>query len=312
MPESLTVNMLVAYNLTRVRLALGLSQEQARDLLKPFGLNLSKAAYSAAERSYDGNRVRQFSADDITAMSLAFGVPVAYFFLPPKVEDRKNGPVRSGEREVSWRDLYDVMYGGRNSLMVLLRTLELPWGDRPASTSIAGMAIAAAAPPPLRESLDAEREADEVTQLASELDPLPRPEPQPVIAAIITSPLGVLVTRRQDEKPPWGFIAGWSEPGESPGDPGESHQDTIIREAKEEAGGLRVEVGAYLGERVHPATGAHMIYYAAKPTHGTDVHVGDEGELAEVRWVTLSEAEQLMPDMFAPVRRHLVREIGER
>jgi 8-oxo-dGTP pyrophosphatase MutT (NUDIX family) len=303
MPESLTVNMLVAYNLTRVRLALGLSQEQARDLLKPYGLNLSKAAYSAAERSYDGNRVRQFSADDITAMSLAFGVPVPYFFLPPKPEDRKNGPVHAGEREVTWRGLFDVMYGGGNSVMVLLRTLELPWADRPPSTSFAGMAIAAQAPPPLREALDAEREADEVAQLAEDLDPLPRPEPQTVIAAIVTSDHGVLVTRRRDGNPPWGFVTGWGEPGESP-------SDTIIREVKEEAD-LRVKTGEYLGERDHPDTGYHMIYYAAKPTHGTEIHLGDKGELLEVRWVSLAEADELLPGMFGRVHRYLVREIGE-
>jgi NADH pyrophosphatase NudC (nudix superfamily) len=38
-----------------------------------------------------------------------------------------------------------------------------------------------------------------------------------------------------------------------------------------------------------------------------DVWVGDSDELAEVRWLTLAEADQLMPDMFPPVRRHLDR-----
>ena len=33
---------------------------------------------------------------------------------------------------------------------------------------------------------------------------------------------------------------------------------------------------------------------AAAPTHGTDVIVGDEEELAEVRWVSLAEADELM------------------
>ena len=35
MPESLSANQLVAYNLMRVRKARGLSQEQAADLLEP-------------------------------------------------------------------------------------------------------------------------------------------------------------------------------------------------------------------------------------------------------------------------------------
>ena len=37
-----------------------------------------------------------------------------------------------------------------------------------------------------------------------------------------------------------------------------------------------------------------MIYMAAKPTQGPDIFVGDRDELAEVRWVTLAEAERLM------------------
>jgi 8-oxo-dGTP diphosphatase len=128
---------------------------------------------------------------------------------------------------------------------------------------------------------------------------------QAVVAAIVTSDRGVLVTRRVDQDPPWGFTAGW-------GEPGESHEDTIIREVKEEAD-LRIQVGEYLGERDHPVTGKHMIYYAARPTHGTEIHLGDKGELTEVRWVSLAEADELMAayGMFEPVRDHLVRELGE-
>ena len=126
---------------------------------------------------------------------------------------------------------------------------------------------------------------------------------QPVVAAIVTSPLGVLVGKRNDGKPPWGFISGEIEPGESPA-------DAAIREVKEETG-LRVVAGQVIGERDHPATGKHMIYMAATPTHGTDVFVGDEDELAEVRWVGLAEADELLPGMFTPVREYLERELGE-
>ena len=129
--------------------------------------------------------------------------------------------------------------------------------------------------------------------------PLPRPEPQPVIAAIITSGQSVLITQRRDANPPWGFVTGWSEPGET-------HADTIIREAKEEAD-LQVKVGERIGERDHPLTGKHMIYYAARPTRGTEIHVGDKAELLAVRWASLAEAEQLMPDMFGPVHAYLER-----
>jgi 8-oxo-dGTP diphosphatase len=126
---------------------------------------------------------------------------------------------------------------------------------------------------------------------------------QPVAAAIVTSALGVLVGRRNDRTPPWGFISGEVEPGELP-------EDAAVREVKEETG-LEVRAGEVIGERDHPATGRHMIYLAAKPTRGVDVFVGDEAELAEVRWADLDEADELLPGMFGPVREYLARELGE-
>jgi 8-oxo-dGTP diphosphatase len=131
----------------------------------------------------------------------------------------------------------------------------------------------------------------------------PKPAAQPVVAAIIVSDLGVLVGRRNDRTPPWTFIAGEQEPGESPA-------DTIIRETKEETG-LEIEAGEIIGQRVHPATGRTMVYMSGRPVRGTKFIVGDEAELAEVRWVDLTEADELLPDMFGPVREYLASELGE-
>jgi 8-oxo-dGTP pyrophosphatase MutT (NUDIX family) len=127
----------------------------------------------------------------------------------------------------------------------------------------------------------------------------------PVAAAIVTSRLGVLVGRRNDGKPPWTFIAGEIEPGETA-------SFAAQREVKEETG-LEVEPGPIIGDRVHPVTHYPMTYVAAKPARPDDlaVFVGDEEELAEVRWVSLAEADELLPGMFEPVREHLVRELGE-
>jgi excisionase family DNA binding protein len=133
-------------------------------------------------------------------------------------------------------------------------------------------------------------------------EPATTPEPQPVVAAIVTSDLGVLVGRRNDGKPPWTFIAGEIEPGESP-------EDAAVREVKEETG-LLVRAGDIIGRRVHPKTRRTMVYMAAVPTHGTAVFVGDEVELAEVRWVSLSEADELLPGMFEPVRMHLAHALS--
>lgn len=166
----------------------------------------------------------------------------------------------------------------------------------------------------LEEELNRVRLLEEVAELGlgdrerrSPNKPIPVEEAleQPIATAIVTSNLGVLVGRRNDGKPPWTFIAGEVEPGESPADAAE-------REVKEETG-LEVEAGQVIGERVHPKTGRTMIYMAARPVRGTEVIVGDEVELAEVRWVTLAEADQLMSayGMFEPVHEHLARELGE-
>ena len=135
-------------------------------------------------------------------------------------------------------------------------------------------------------------------------EPATAPEHQPVVAAIVTSELGVLIGKRNDGKPPWTFIAGEIEPGESAA-------DAAVREVKEETGLLVVANEREIGRRVHPKTNRTMIYLACKPTEGTKVFVGDTDELAEVRWAGLSDVDQLLPGLFEPVRAHLVKHISE-
>jgi len=147
----------------------------------------------------------------------------------------------------------------------------------------------------LRDQLSPEEEPPLTEPLA--------PEPQPVVAAIVTSPLGVLVGKRNDDKPPWTFIAGEVEPGESPA-------DAAIREVKEETG-LLVNYSRIIGRRVHPKTGRTMIYLACTPAgSSTDVFVGDEDELAEVRWIGLGDLDELLPGVFDPVREYLVEQLS--
>ena len=140
-------------------------------------------------------------------------------------------------------------------------------------------------------------------QLTLPIAPAPdpsKPQRPAVIAAVVTSRLGVLAGKRRDNLPAWTFIAGESEPSESPA-------DTLVREVKEETG-LLVRPGATIGQRVHPQTGRLLVYVAAIPaTRNREIFVGDDLELAEVAWLTLEDVDQLMPDMFAPVRQHLQR-----
>ncbi|HKN40378.1 MAG TPA: helix-turn-helix transcriptional regulator, partial [Acidimicrobiia bacterium] len=81
---ALTPNQVVAYNLPRARLVRGWTQEQAAEALAPYlGTKWSVANFSAIERSVDGGRVRQFTADELFALSRAFRLPIGFFLTPP-------------------------------------------------------------------------------------------------------------------------------------------------------------------------------------------------------------------------------------
>jgi 8-oxo-dGTP diphosphatase len=131
-------------------------------------------------------------------------------------------------------------------------------------------------------------------------DPGTEPEPASVAAAVITSDHGVLVARRHDRIPPWTFPATEIGPDESPA--------TAAARAVRKETGLTATVDHVIGRRIHPKTGRVMIYLDAT-VERTDAQVGD-ADLAEVRWIDLAEADQLMPDMFPTVRQHLGRELG--
>lgn len=102
----LTANQVVAYNLTRARQLRGWSQEEAARRLAPhLGVEWSKALFSAAERSVDGNRIRPFDADELVAFSRTFDLPIGYFFLPPTPVEKT--PVIPGWYAIGPREARD-------------------------------------------------------------------------------------------------------------------------------------------------------------------------------------------------------------
>ena len=123
------------------------------------------------------------------------------------------------------------------------------------------------------------------------------PEPQAVAAAVVTSPRGVLAGRRVDGRPPWTFPGGKLEAGETPA-------AAAMREVREETG-LVVAVRESLGERVHPLAARRMIYLACEPIGDTDVQVAAPHELAEVRWLSTAEADELLAGTYPPVRLYV-------
>lgn len=98
-----SVNQIVGYNLARLRKAGGLTQGYLSEFLWGMtGIRWSKASISAAERSWDGVRVRKFDSDELLALAAALYVPVEALLLPPEEFDASNVRVSMGNGELTW------------------------------------------------------------------------------------------------------------------------------------------------------------------------------------------------------------------
>ena len=86
--RSFTPNQVVAQRIAIARQLRGWTQEEAADRLEPFlGARWSGATFSIVERSVDGKRIRQFSADELVALSRAFEVPIGWWVTPSWGDD---------------------------------------------------------------------------------------------------------------------------------------------------------------------------------------------------------------------------------
>lgn len=109
-PETspITLDQVVAYNLRRARRLRGWTQAQAAEQLEPFlGERWSSAVFSAAERSYEGNRIREFTASHVLAFSRGFDVPIAWFYEPPAPSTRITS--RGSDQSISGEDLVKLL-----------------------------------------------------------------------------------------------------------------------------------------------------------------------------------------------------------
>lgn len=108
-----TPNQLVAYNLARIRRQRGLTQEQTVEQLTTFlGTRWSVASLSAAERSVDGKRVKEFNADELIALSRAFDVPLAFWFTPPPADEHPRvATPDSSDEGLPVDTILDVVFG---------------------------------------------------------------------------------------------------------------------------------------------------------------------------------------------------------
>jgi transcriptional regulator with XRE-family HTH domain len=79
------VNAVVSYNLRAIRERRGMTQQDvAHRLAALTGHLLPQASISAMERGFDGDRRRRFDAHELYLLSVIFGVPIIYFFIPPR------------------------------------------------------------------------------------------------------------------------------------------------------------------------------------------------------------------------------------
>ncbi len=106
-------NQVVAYNLGRARALRGWTQEQAAKELSHFLTHrMSRASYSAIERSIGGGRVKQFSADELVALARGFSLPLLWFFLPPPLDDDPGLHIpHASSRGIEFTEFLDILFG---------------------------------------------------------------------------------------------------------------------------------------------------------------------------------------------------------
>lgn len=114
-----TVSQVVAHNLTRARELRGLTQAEIAERLSRFtGANWTQATVAQAEGSVGGQRVRQFTANELVALARTFDLPVLFFFLPP---DDRDGTLATDDRKAGlpWEYLLLLVLGHRGNFGVL-------------------------------------------------------------------------------------------------------------------------------------------------------------------------------------------------
>ncbi|MGQ0615753.1 MAG: helix-turn-helix domain-containing protein [Acidimicrobiia bacterium] len=112
-----TPNQIVAHNLAKARLLRGWTQDQAAETCAPYlGARLSAASWSAIERSVDGNRIREVTADELVAFARAFGLPIGWFLTPPSAWDNHLVATPDHPDGLEPVELFDVVIGTPENL----------------------------------------------------------------------------------------------------------------------------------------------------------------------------------------------------
>lgn len=117
--RSWNASQVVAHNLARARELRRLTQTEVAERLSKFtGSKWSQATVAQAEGSVAGQRVRQFTANELVALARTFDLPVLFFFLPP---DDGEGQLVTDDAEggLPWEYLLVLALGHRGNFAVL-------------------------------------------------------------------------------------------------------------------------------------------------------------------------------------------------
>jgi transcriptional regulator with XRE-family HTH domain len=244
------------------------TQQRLADELEPLGVRLDASAITRIERG-----TRGVTLDDAIAIAAALGVSPLHMFVPLDDNGAQLAPAltvstvdarawlrgqrpldqadeqlfyaQTPESEADWWPLVPGPWRFENQED--FKATRAKWEREIFRAAIGGRVLQE--PGPDAEDIPVRRPGAQAPAAGTEQSadrPIPVEEAlqQPVATAIVTSELGVLIGRRNDGKPPWTFISGEVEPGESPA-------DAAVREVKEETT-LEVSAGEVIGERVHP------------------------------------------------------------
>jgi len=119
-PRTWTAAQVVAHNMTRARELRGLSQSEVAERLSTFsGSPWSQVTVAQAEGSVSGNRVRQFTANELVALARCFDLPVLYFFLPPTDGADGLAAPDAPSRGWPWEYLLLLVWGHRNNFPIV-------------------------------------------------------------------------------------------------------------------------------------------------------------------------------------------------
>ena len=243
-------------NLEQLRKARRLSYQDLSVRLQQVGRPIPALGLSRIEKG-----TRRVDADDLVGLALALGVNPRALLLPSGCADRRRDRADRSEQQAS---VAPTPGPGRTAAG------PLPAGgplhqvdDGPAAPP---WTLATNARPRVRAPLPAQTlQRDTWRNLCGSLSSPPSSRQ----TAACWSASGATASRPGRSSPASRAV-------------GENPADTAVREVKEETG-LRIVAGRGHRRAGAPEDGPHDDLPGRRPTHGTDVGVGDEDELADVR-----------------------------